>query len=337
MKKYQKIYEDIITDINSGTLKIGEIISSENSLAEQYDTSRATVRRALEELEKNGLIIKQQGKGSIVVSNNIKTKTVLLILPNIFKYIFKDLIHGIEITLRKNGINLLIARSYNDQKIERDIIRTYISTVDAIILEPTQAQYTKYLHSKTYASLERKPTVCINSKLENFDIPSLIVDDFQSMHMLTQHIVNNGSRRILVLAKTDDLQGYNRLQGILDVLKLNPLVKYKVIEFTTYDEEEKINDFSLIYSHYKPDTIMFYNDEYANMFLSQNNINPVFDDILITGFDNTDYSNGKPYSFLSPAHPKDHMGIDAANAIIDLLDGKTINSKIYTPDINFDK
>lgn len=337
MKKYQKIYEDIIGDINSGTLKIGEIISSENVLSSQYSTSRATVRRALEELEKNGLIIKQQGKGSIVVSNNIKRKTVLLILPNIFKYIFKDLINGIESTLRDNGINLLIARSYNDQKIERDIIRTYISTVDGIILEPTQAQYTKYLNSKTYASLESKPTVCINSKLENFNIPSLIVDDFESMKKLTKHITNIGPKRILVLSKTDDLQGYNRLKGIKAVLDKDKTIKYKVIEFTTYDEEESIKEFSSIYAHYKPDCIMFYNDEYANRFLSLNNINPVFDDILVTGFDDTEYSNGKPYSFISPAHPKEQMGIDAANAIIKLMENAEIESIVYPPSINFDK
>ncbi|WOO86702.1 GntR family transcriptional regulator [Mollicutes bacterium LVI A0039] len=337
MKKYQKIYDDIIDKINTGTLKIGEIISSENVLSVEYNTSRATVRRALEELEKNGLIIKQQGKGSIVVSNNIKRKTVLLILPNIFKYIFKDLIFGIENTLRDHGINLLIARSYNDQKIERDIIRTYISTVDAIILEPTQAQYTKYLHSKTYASLESKPTVCINSKLENFNIPSLIVDDFGSMKLLTEHIVKNHPQRILILSKTDDLQGYNRLLGTTEVLQKHPEIKYKVIEFTTYDEDEKIGEFSNVYKHYKPDCIIFYNDEYANSFLSINNINPVMDDLLITGFDDTEYSNGKPYQFLSPAHPKEQMGIDAANAIIDLLNGQTIESKVYEPNINFNK
>ncbi len=337
MKKYQIIYEDIITDINSSKLKIGESLPSENELALYYETSRATVRRALEELEKNNLIIKQQGKGSIVVSNNISRKTVLLILPNLFKYIFQDLIMGIETTLRDHGINLLIARSYNDQKIERDIIRTYVSTVDGIILEPTQAQYTKYINSKTYATLETLPTICINSKLENFNIPSLIVDDFKSMEQLTKHLVSKSPKRVLILAKTDDLQGYSRLDGILSVLKNSPAIKYKVVEFTTYNEEAKINDFSNIFKHYKPDCVMFYNDEYANKFLSLNNINPVFEDLIVTGFDDTDFSNGKPYNFLSPAHPKEQMGIDAANAIIELLNGNEIQSKIYSPDINFDK
>lgn len=337
MKKYEQIYNELLVLINTKELKIGEALPSENELSSRFETSRVTVRRALDELDKQGLILKQQGKETIVVSDTVRPKTVLLILPNLFKYIFQDLIQGIENTLRQQGINLLIARSYNDQKIERDIIRNYINTVDGIILEPTQAQYTKFINSKSYAALANTPTVCINSKLDNLNIPSLLVDDFGSMQELTEHIVTLGRKRILILAKTDDLQGYNRLQGTLAVLEKHSEINHKVMEFTTYNEDQKIAEFARLYSHFKPDCIMFYNDEYANSFLSQNNINPIYDDILITGFDGTEYSNGKPYYFLSPEHPKEQMGIDAANKIIKMLNGEKITSKVYEPIIDFNK
>ncbi len=337
MKKYEQIYYELLDSINNKELKIGEALPSENELSSRFETSRVTVRRALDELDKQGLILKQQGKETIVVSDTVRPKTVLLILPNLFKYIFQDLIQGIENTLREQDINLLIARSYNDQKIERDIIRNYINTVDGIILEPTQAQYTKFINSKSYAALANTATVCINSKLDNSNIPSLIVDDFGSMQKLTEHVVGLGRKRILILAKTDDLQGYNRLQGTLGVLDKHPEINYKVLEFTTYNEDKKIAEFARLYSHFRPDSIMFYNDEYANSFLSQNNINPIYDDILITGFDGTEYSNGKPYYFLSPEHPKEQMGIDAANKIIKMLNGDQIDSKIYEPYIDFNK
>ncbi len=110
MKKYEQIYNELLVLINTKELKIGEALPSENELSSRFETSRVTVRRALDELDKQGLILKQQGKETIVVSDTVRPKTVLLILPNLFKYIFQDLIQGIENTLRQQVINLLIAR-----------------------------------------------------------------------------------------------------------------------------------------------------------------------------------------------------------------------------------
>lgn len=337
MKKYEEIYKEILRKIDNGDFKIGDSIPSENVLSEMFQTSRVTVRKSLAELENAGIIMKRQGKESIVVSNTLRPKTVLLILPNLFKYIFMDLIKEIEHTLRAKGISLIIACSYNDQKIERDIIRTYLGTVDGIILEPTQAQYTKFITSKTYASLGTKPTVCINANLENFNLPHLILDDIGSTSQLTLEVLRRGAKKILILSKTDDLQGYSRLNGILQTLDNAKDIQYKTIEFTTYNENAKLDEFARIFTHYKPDCIMFYNDEYAYKFMNQYNINPIVDDIIITGFDNTEYSNGYPYTFLSPDHPKGKMGRDAAHMIIELLENKKVESIIYPAKIDYKK
>lgn len=333
MKKYEKIYNEIIEKIDTDEYKLGDSIPSENELSTKFCISRVTVRKALTELKKDGYIYKQQGKESIVISKVSKPRTVLLILPNLFKYIFIDLIRGIEDTLRAEGIGLLIACSYNDQRIERSIIRNYLSVVDGIILEPTQAHNAVHSKSKTYSSLESIPTVCINSQLVDFEIPYLVLDDRKNMQKLTTFVLDNGCKRILILSKTDDLQGYSRLAGIKDVLAHSSAL-YKVVEFTTHDETQKLAEFAMLYMHFKPDCIMFYNDEYAYRMITNYNINPIFDDVLITGYDDTEYSNGKPFSFMSPSHPKGQMGEDAANMIIDLLSGNSVESITYESEFN---
>lgn len=336
MKKYEKIYNEIIGKINNGVYKVGDSLPSENELSTAFSTSRMTVRQALSELENDGIIIKRQGKESIIVSNTLKPKTILLILPNLFKYIFIDLIKEIEHTLRENGINLLIACSYNDQKIERNIIRNHLGGVDGIMWEPTQAQYTKYVHSNTYNTLNSKPTLCLNTTLDTMNFPYLILNEENAMVTLTNEVLNRGSQKILILAKTDDTQGYGRLQGIKSVLD-NSDVEYKTVEFTTYNEERKLFEFENIYFHYKPDTLMFYNDEYANRFLSKYAINPQVDNVIVTGFDNTEFSNGHPNTFLSPNHPKGIMGQDAAKMMIKLLNGQKVDSIVYEPTLDLDK
>lgn len=334
MKKYEKVYDELFNKIHSGEYSINTLLPTEQELCGLFKSSRVTVRKALFELEKDGYIRKQQGKGSVVVRDLVKKKTVLLILPNIFKYIFVDLIKGIETTLREHDVSLLIANSFNDQSIERNIIRNHVDMVDAIIFEPAQVNNARYKNSKTYSKLLGKPTVCINTKIPDFDIPSLTLQDQESMELVTNYVISKRVNRVLILAKTDDLQGHSRLNGIKNAFA-NTSINTKIVEFNTENEQKKLEDFAFLYLHFKPNCLMFYNDEYAYEFMNQYNINPMVDNILITGFDNTKYSNGYPYTFVSPNHPKEQMGIDAANMIIDLLCNKEVYSHTYLPDIQF--
>ncbi|MBT2755595.1 trehalose operon repressor [Mesobacillus foraminis] len=65
--KYLIIYEEMVEQIQNGTLKPNTKLPSENDLVEQYDTSRETVRKALTMLSQNGYIQKVRGKGSFVL------------------------------------------------------------------------------------------------------------------------------------------------------------------------------------------------------------------------------------------------------------------------------
>lgn len=63
---YRKLIEDLKKAIEEGKYKKGELLPSENELCKTYHTTRPTVRQALSELTNSGLIVRQQGKGSIV-------------------------------------------------------------------------------------------------------------------------------------------------------------------------------------------------------------------------------------------------------------------------------
>ncbi|MFS0675025.1 trehalose operon repressor [Ornithinibacillus sp. 179-J 7C1 HS] len=65
--KYVTIYEDIANKINSKEWLANDMLPSENELAVEFDTSRETVRKALNLLAQNGYIQKIQGKGSMIL------------------------------------------------------------------------------------------------------------------------------------------------------------------------------------------------------------------------------------------------------------------------------
>jgi GntR family transcriptional regulator of arabinose operon len=64
MPLYQEVKEMILNDIHEKQLKEGDLLPSENQLIESLKVSSITVKRAFEELVRDGLIYRVQGKGT---------------------------------------------------------------------------------------------------------------------------------------------------------------------------------------------------------------------------------------------------------------------------------
>ncbi|MEZ4774906.1 MAG: GntR family transcriptional regulator [Bacteroidia bacterium] len=68
--QYQVLYNRLKREILSGVYEIGSVLPSENELCATANLARSTVRQALSQLETEGYIFKQKGKGSIVKSKS---------------------------------------------------------------------------------------------------------------------------------------------------------------------------------------------------------------------------------------------------------------------------
>jgi len=67
--QYARIKQALRTRIESGELRPGDRVPSENQLVTQFGVSRMTARRALLELAEDGLLTRTQGLGSFVADN----------------------------------------------------------------------------------------------------------------------------------------------------------------------------------------------------------------------------------------------------------------------------
>jgi DNA-binding GntR family transcriptional regulator len=63
---WQQVYDDLIGDIRAGALAVDDRLPSELDMAEQYGVSRDVIRRAKEQLAKEGWLIVLQGRGTFV-------------------------------------------------------------------------------------------------------------------------------------------------------------------------------------------------------------------------------------------------------------------------------
>ena len=69
---YLQLAEELRGLIRSGELKENEQVMTEKELSEQYGVSRITVRKALDVLTEEELLVRKQGKGTFVTGKRIK-------------------------------------------------------------------------------------------------------------------------------------------------------------------------------------------------------------------------------------------------------------------------
>jgi len=69
---YKQLMQRLKNDITAGVYPSGERIPGEQALCEAYNVSRVTVRKALEDIVREGLLVRRQGKGTFVAQEKIK-------------------------------------------------------------------------------------------------------------------------------------------------------------------------------------------------------------------------------------------------------------------------
>lgn len=67
---YRQIKGLILQSLGSGEWRSGEAIPSEMELAQRYSVSQGTVRKAIDEMAAENLLVRRQGKGTFVASHN---------------------------------------------------------------------------------------------------------------------------------------------------------------------------------------------------------------------------------------------------------------------------
>jgi GntR family transcriptional regulator len=68
---YAQIKQSIQKDIDQGVLSTGDLLAPEVELAQQFGVSRPTVRQAILELTREGILARRRGKGTVVMRRQV--------------------------------------------------------------------------------------------------------------------------------------------------------------------------------------------------------------------------------------------------------------------------
>lgn len=346
VSKYQLIANEIRNKILLDTYKINQAIPSELQLQKEYEVSRHTIRQAISVLANEGYLRKEKGSGTYVDdkyqqkdAKQTENKTIGVITTYLSDYIFPSIIRGIEKTLSEKGYSLLLASTNNNYAQEKNCLEKMIrQNVEGLIIEPTKSnQYNPNL--SFYAQLKEKeiPLVMINAKYEELDVPAICVDDVKGGFLATELLINNGHQEILLLTKLDDLQGKYRLKGFIQACE-EYKINFSNEDIFTYTTETKENVMQELvnYIQNNPDKsgIVCYNDQVAHELCSEllKNGVEIPEELSIVGNDNSFLKAVGQMVLSTLEHPKEEMGVAAADWIINAVEKrKEPSGIIYSP------
>lgn len=241
---YEKIYEYIINQIKQGHLMEGNRVPSEKELAEEFDVSRITSKKALDLLAQNNIIERIRGKGSFVArqqeeniewsSNEVQSsmitnsKLIALIIPDFDNAFGLTLVKTIEKMCMQHKCNLIIRRTGGKTEEEASAIIDLVkSGVDGLIIFPVHGEH--YNTEILKLVLNDFPIVVVDRYMRGIPASSVCTNNQSACETLTNYLFHLGHKDIAFLSPspigTSTLE--ERLQGFhiaysKQGLKLNP-------------------------------------------------------------------------------------------------------------------
>ena len=229
---YQRVYDDLLQDILSGKYPEGAYLPSELALAERYGISRITSRRALQELEKNGLILRNPGKGSWVAPQTDGKKLIGLSLSNFDTLFGMDFIKGAVSEAHRLGYLVILQIGYFLSSHEEIRLRELISAgVSGIVHVPL---YEALQVSSAMAEAVRTvPMVFGDREIVGMDVPLVCTDNVAATETLCRKLYEKGHRHIaFVSSKTDSTAVGERYKGYLRFCETNSIPSERHRVFT---------------------------------------------------------------------------------------------------------
>ena len=165
---YTKVQNELKRQIITGFYSLGDMLPSENKLVQQYKLSRMTIRKALGNLEVEGLIYRKKGKGSFV---GFKRKSIELLSVKGFTEIMKDRHIEFDTVFIQRPETKNLDKSFfwdmDDKELDADFI--HFSRIRLMQNEPI-------MFENTFLSKTNLPKFCSNPFVNNSLFDTLYIN-----------------------------------------------------------------------------------------------------------------------------------------------------------------
>jgi len=245
-----------------------------------------------------------------------KTKIIGVIIPSAEINFFGSVVHGIEKVANENDYNVLLYQSNEQSDYEKKGIETFLrSRVDAVLASISK-ETTDLTH---YKEIRKRgvPLVLFDRVNEELKVPSVVVNDYMGAYKATQHLIDQGCKRIAHIAGQQHVSIFRqRLNGYMDALKNNNLpVDKTLIKFGSVTVKSGMDCMNALIEEHNPDGVFAVEDFTAlgalQALKAANKKIP--DDVAIIGFANESFGEYITPSLSTVDQQTIKMGEAAAN------------------------
>jgi LacI family transcriptional regulator len=273
---------------------------------------------------------------------NQRTDTIGVIVPRLNSYFMSTIIAGMESIANANGYNLIISQSAESVKKEIANAKTFFnSRVDGLLV--SLAYDTDDISHFDPFFKKNIPVIFFDRVEQHESCTNILIDNRQAAYDATQHLIQQGSSRIVHITATpkrnvyvDRLHGYKQALTDHNIPFREELIIINNLSFEAgADAADKITRMDPM-----PDGIFVANDNCAvgcMVPLKQAGIR-IPEDIAIVGFNNDPVSKVVEPNLTTINYPGYEMGEVAARNLINHLNGtapiNTTNRIILRSDLH---
>ena len=319
-------------------------LPGELTLCENYHCSRQTVRKALEQLASEGLIVRMHGSGTYLSSEHpVKRRNIALVCASLENYRYPQLYRDLEKLFSEHGFSTKAYSTDNHVMRERLVLEQILADPPSGILLEGAKTALPSPNLDLLARIEslKIPLIYLYSAYPGQEsVPCIQDDNVGGARQLTRYLLGKGHRNLAAILKSDDRQGLERYEGFINTLcQHNCEVREEsIFWFDTAQREALLaGRDEWMYAFIRRrlpgcSAVLCYNDEiaYSLIHCLHSEGLHVPEDIAVAGFDNSHYCTICPISITSLAHERHQMANTAAKAMLDLIRGRKVQS-VYLP------
>ena len=275
--KYKSVIDSLINLFISEKYIYGDKLPSETQLMDILGVGRNTIRKAILEMEKDGIVVKRQGSGTFYLQH--QTKLVksggLIGLVNFYgmEYIYTEIIKGVESALYDGGYSLVIANTIQDSLRDISSLKLMLEQDVKGLIFDLSMNFSEEIEKEMIELVKSAdiPVVTThwNGSLTEFSTVSL--NDEHGGYEATKYLISKGHKDIAIIYKNNVQAGRKRFDGYCRALKESGIELNEDLIFTYdgRDGQQKDADFGckltekLLNSGVDFSAIFYFNDMIA--------------------------------------------------------------------------
>jgi GntR family transcriptional regulator of arabinose operon len=340
--KYRKVYDDLLSSIKTGAYRPGDRLPSEAELGKQYETSRITVAKAVNELQLRGIVSRRAGSGTHVLAPVRSTGHLFgLLIPDLGKTeIFEPICHGMMQSPLSKAHSLLWGHAMGDAALQEreaeDLCQQYIEQkVSGVFFAPLEFTAAKDVVNHRIVSALDHAGVAVMlldrcyapyPMRSKYDLVG--IDNRRTGYLITQHLLRLGLRRIVFLAKPLSASTVvARIAGYREALYAYGVGTQEDLARRGDPDDPKFVEQML--QSCKPEGIVCANDATAARLMTHLAAKGIRvpEDIRVVGVDDVKYAAMLPTPLTTQHQSCANLGATALRAMLDRLENRHLPTR----------